>query len=524
MIRHITVEAVEPGRLWLALGLAALVILVDCAAGHKNDPVPTPVDWQLKSAEVALANPDPEVVADAITMLGNVKAQTSLPLVLAGYQKYRANKLVSASTARYLGQARDSPETSLPVLAGMLDDDEQSVVDASVASIGEYGEAATVLVPQLVSLHKKGSITQENGFLVEHPPTSSALSKIGLRQQDDVNGVLDSASKHGPEVFAGIQGNDLKKYAVSRLLTMLSGVKEDYSRYQILEALQFIEVGTPDEYKEVRWILDQDPSPATIVAQGKAALLLGRTVQADPKRAAKPIVERLLVLARAYEDISKANDQKPLQPWEKSRLNRVLLGEQANPFISALGEIARTDPDLAERFPPMFNCDAGDNFSVLQSIAVLQALTVAGKGGLRVQQMLVDCVQNHDNPYVLEFAPAALTVNKKLGGDAIEELATAISRVKDEAQRLKITGTLLATDEYLPPDLDQPDLLTRTRAAAKWLRSGSQKSKAFLVLNSCLRDGIARATKHDLSNQDCVHAAMDSRHLGLPRFWREPTR
>ncbi len=488
---------------------AISLALCGCATNQKQNVGQASRDWQQRSAETALANSDPEVVADAIQLLGTLDATTALPLVLSANQKYAVKKTISAATATYLGKIRDYPETSLPVLADMLHDTNPSVVDAAVAAIGEYHESAAFSVPTLLELHRKGHVESDEGILVEHPPTSAALSAVGITQTTQADVIIDSAKQHGPEVFAATRGDDVKEYVVHRLLGQLSAAPDTDAKNRVFDELRHVNLGTQEEFVQAGGILAEAPSATTIKTQGKASLLLGAIVKRDPQIPVAPIVDRLAVLADSFESISKIEDdqiekEKPLKPWQKTRLERIEenedVGSISNPFILAIGEISESLPDAVDRLRPFLNCQ--ESAATLKNIAALEAIGTAGSAGLRLESNLVACVQGSRDQFVLEYSYQALVANSKAGGTAIKQLAAAIPSLSDHNERLTITGILLATDLFVPPSLDQSDLLIKTRTAAKWLRSSTRKAQAFIALNECLRDGVAKASKSNLQAYD----------------------
>lgn len=138
----------------------------------------------------------------------------------------------------------------------------------------------------------------------------------------------------------------------------------------------------------------------------------------------------------------------------------------------------------------------------------------AGANGTRLENRLVDCAMRPGNGADNFIAPA-LKANQSNGGKAVAQLANTAETTSDHELALQLTSILLATDDYIPRNLAQSDLLVRTRAAIKWLRSGTDKASAFRVLNNSLNDAVSLAHKPQLSSFDWTTAEECVRRVAV---------
>jgi HEAT repeat protein len=488
----------------------------------------TSEDWLIKSLQVAVADSDPNIVALAIEKLGDLQAESSLSLIIDRYRQLRTDKNVSKATARSLGKLRSSPDASLPVLAELLNNNETAVRDEAVASIGEYKQAAATYLPKLLQFHEQGHLASEYGYTVEHPPTSEALSKIGIITQDGVDLLLKEVDRHKSIVFSGVRGEELQRYTIERLLTRLTPQTEPSIQLSALEALLAIDTYTKPEAQRLLAILSQSSSAPTITVQAKASILLGRILSGhtelteqlfnDPLRTLPTsLIKRLLELSKVYEQINKDHDQPGHPAWQKTRIDRVLFNrEESDPFITAIGYLGRSWRQALDSLSPLFNCGINSE-NELRSIAVMQAIRIAAENGASLQDKLQECALSKNAGFSLKYIPKTLEAMGPSGLGLIERLGSKLSQQISIEERERIiwilSSTELETGQYLSESYTDAalGLPIRCTAAKKILRDGPDKSKALITLNSCLRDAIARAQKKNLSNGELSLANQAAR-------------
>jgi hypothetical protein len=325
--------------------LVAFAVVTSSSTDASKTHEPPPSDWQTKSNLSALRAKDPVVVSLAIRMLGTLHASSTLPVILETYRRSQSDSAVAEATAVTLGELRDSPDICLPVLREMLDRRNATetitnpflkypVRDAAVSAIGEYRDLASDDVSKLLSLHREGFVADEYGNTVEHPPTSTALSKIGLRSQDQVDAVLSSVGRHLPVVFSGIHGQKLQLYAINQLTVRLTTETMPGRRGRHLEALRAIPAYTRDE---LTWLMGQLQKPfvtfpvesgtsaesVTIEAALLLGQILGESTGVELEDLRKTALGRLRDLADFYDRLADAHDAQSLPAWDKKRSERV---------------------------------------------------------------------------------------------------------------------------------------------------------------------------------------------------------
>jgi hypothetical protein len=483
-------------------------------------------DWQVKSALVALQQDDPIVVAQAIAMLGKLHANSTVATVLARYRAHQSDRDVAEATANTLGQLRDSPDTTLPVLQEMLGSKEEPVRDAAVSALGEYKSDGRSAVTALVSLHEQGHLSVEDGVLFEHPPTSTALSLVGVINRQQVDALVRHATTHLAVAFSGIHDPELQPYAIGELMARLGRETKSDAQAQLLAALRALPTYTREELMWVTARVDRDQLSSfpvgsdakelvTIEAAQLLAQILGDHADAELNGMSAHALARLWDLATAYDALAESHDTQSLPAWDRKRLDRVLIqGAESNPLISAIGHLGRAFPDAVTRLGPLLKCTvSGYDLTTVRTIAALQALALAGSNGRQLEDQLVGCV-TEGRGFDLLVTPA-LKANQEAGGKAIDRLSALLTTPIDEQRAMSITSALLATGEYVPATLTQSYLPLRTRTAATWLGSGTNKAEAFRVLNSSLNDAMSHVRQPATKSDQWYTAEETARRVAL---------
>src|SRR5258708_5110317 len=454
-------------------------------------------------------------------MLGELGANSSLATILASYRAHQTHRDVAEATARAFGLLRDSPGTSLPVLREMLDSKEEPVRDAAVSALGKYEDGARSLAASLLSLHEQGYLADDNGVVFEHPPTSAALSSVGVVSREEIDVLVRHAAKHLAVVFSGIHNQELQRYAIGELMARLDRETNVDPQMQFLAALRAIPTYTRDELAWVTARVDRSPlSPVhvgsnarefvTLEAIIEVARLLGQILgdHADAEQNGM----RSHALTQLWD---QATVYDALYAHDTQRLDRVLSQEaEGNPFISAIGHLGRAFPDAVQRIGPLLTCTVNRyDLTTVKTIAALQAVALAGSNGIQLEDQLVGCV-SEGHGYDLLVTPA-LKANRAAGGKAIDRLSALLKTPIDKQRAMSIISALLATDEYVPVSLTQSYLPLRTLAAAKWLRSGTNKADAFRVLNSSLNDAVSEARKPETKSDEWYSVEETARRVAL---------